>query len=178
MFDALHLARVRGLAPRESLGDVDALVDAGLLTLTNSGGILTPAGLARHDELLAQWRETIDLEGLAAAYERFLTVNQPVKDACSRWQGQEDDPEALFLVADELSGLLERVQPALRRAGEAAARFATYPPRLQAALDAAGGGDARFITDPRVDSVHTIWFECHEDFLTTLGRDREEEGSY
>ena len=39
-------------------------------------------------------------------------------------------------------------------------------------------GDGRFITDPEVDSIHSIWFECHEDYLTTLGRDRESEGSY
>jgi hypothetical protein len=57
-------------------------------------------------------------------------------------------------------------------------RFATYTPRLEAALDAAGSGDSRFITDPRVDSMHSVWFECHEDFLVTLGREREDEGSF
>ena len=50
--------------------------------------------------------------------------------------------------------------------------------RIDAALGAAREGDSRFITDPRVDSVHNIWFECHEDYLLTLGRDREEEGSF
>jgi hypothetical protein len=26
---------------------------------------------------------------------------------------------------------------------------------------------------PGVDSIHTIWFECHEDILTLLGRPRD-----
>jgi hypothetical protein len=82
------------------------------------------------------------------------------------------------MTVDSLSGILERVKPALHRAGQAVPRFSTYVPRLEAALEAAASGDGRFITDPRVDSVHNIWFECHEDFLTVLGRDREEEGSY
>ncbi len=45
-------------------------------------------------------------------------------------------------------------------------------------LVAASPRQATVITDPRVDSVHNIWFECHEDFLNVLERDCEEEGSY
>jgi len=26
--------------------------------------------------------------------------------------------------------------------------------------------------------VHTVWMEIHEDYLQTLGRSREDEGSY
>jgi hypothetical protein len=176
--ETLHLARIRGLVPAELLGDVDELVEQGLLVATPRGAMLTAAGLDRHDELLSAWRSSVDLDPLASAYERFLAVNQPMKDACSAWQTQGSGPDALFLAVDALSGIVDRVAPVLRRAGQTVPRFAGYSTRLQGAVQAAQGGDGRFLTDPRVDSVHSVWFECHEDFLTTLGRSREEEGSF
>lgn len=178
MLEALHRARIRGLVPLEAMGNVDELVQASLLLVTARGVMLTSEGLARHEELLVAWRATIDPDALAAAYERFLAVNQPVKDLCAGWQRGAGDAEALYLTVDALTGMLDRARPALRRAGQVVPRFATYAPRLQAAVAAAAAGDSRFINDPRQDSVHTIWFECHEDFLTTLGRSREEEGSF
>ena len=30
----------------------------------------------------------------------------------------------------------------------------------------------RFVASPRVDSLHQVWFELHEDLLVTLGRER------
>jgi len=178
MLEALHRARIRGLVPVDAMGDIGALVEAALLLVTARGVMLTPEGLARHEELLVTWRATVDLGDLAIAYERFLLVNQPVKDICAGWQRGAGDAEALFMTVDALTGLLERARPALRRAGQIVPRFASYGPRLQRAIETAGAGDSRFINDPRQDSVHTIWFECHEDFLTTLGRSREEEGSF
>jgi hypothetical protein len=177
-FETLHRLRIRSLAPVEALGDVQGLVEASLMLVTPRGCMLTPAGLVRHDELLVQWRGTIDLDPIAKSYDRFLAVNQPVKDLCSRWQVEDQDAEALFMAIEELSEIVDRVGSALRRAGQVVPRFGTYVPRIDAALGAARGGDARFITDPRVDSVHSIWFECHEDYLLILGRDREQEGSF
>jgi hypothetical protein len=177
-FEALHRARIRGLTRMEAMGDVEELVAASLLIVTDRGCMLSPAGLARHEEALAEWRQTVDLEVIAGSYERFLVVNQRVKEICSGWLSADKDAEALFMAVDSLTGIFQRVKPALRRAAQAVPRFGTYTPRLEAALEAAAAGDGRLITDPRVDSVHNIWFECHEDFLVTLGRDREQEGSY
>jgi hypothetical protein len=177
-FETLHLARIRSLVPAEALGDISDLLENGLLTVTPRGCMLTPAGFERHEELLARWRNMIDGARLATTYERFLAVNQPVKDLCSRWQVEGKDDEALFMTVEDLSEILDRAGSALRRAAGVVPRFGTYPPRLQAALDAAREGDGRFITDPRVDSIHNVWFECHEDYLLSLGRSREEEGSF
>lgn len=177
-FEALHLARTRGLVPADALGDVDQLVADSLMLVSEHGCMLSPQGLERHEQLLNEWRESVDLEPLAKAYERFLAVNVPIKEACSAWQTTDGDAEALFLAVDSLAELLDRAKPALRRAAEAVPRFGGYGPRLEAAIAAAGEGDGRFLTDPTVDSFHGVWFECHEDFLTTLGRSREEEGSY
>jgi hypothetical protein len=177
-FEALHRARIRGLVPLDVMGDVDELVQAALLQVTKRGVMLTPEGLVRHEELLGAWRATLDIDALANAYEGFLRVNQRVKDLCADWQRSPRGVDELIRVVDRLSGVVDQVLPCLRRAGQTASRFASYGPRLQAALDAAADGDGRFINDPRLDSLHTIWFECHEDFLVSLGRSREEEGSF
>lgn len=177
-FDTLHVLRIRGLAPAAGLSELGPLVADELITVTDRGCVLTADGLARHAELLEQWRSGADIELLAKSYDRFMAVNKAVKELCARWQTQAGDAEARFMTAEELAEIIDRVRPALRRAGRVAPRFEGYIPRLDAAIDATRSGDDRFVTDPRVDSVHNIWFECHEDYLTSLGRDREEEGSY
>ncbi len=55
---------------------------------------------------------------------------------------------------------------------ETAPRLAPYPRRIAAAAAAIATGDARFVASPRVDSLHQVWFELHEDVLVTLGRSR------
>jgi hypothetical protein len=52
------------------------------------------------------------------------------------------------------------------------ARLRPYAVRLASALEALDGGDTRFVASPRVDSLHQVWFELHEDLLATLGRVR------
>ena len=51
-------------------------------------------------------------------------------------------------------------------------RFAPYPLRIADAAAAIATGDVRFVASPRVDSLHQVWFELHEDLLVTLGRTR------
>ncbi len=177
-FESLHQLRIRGLVPVEQVPDAAALQQQSLLLIAEHGCMLTSEGLQRHEELLAQSRQQLDLDALARAYDRFLAVNQSVKEICAGWQAQRDEPEALFMVVEDLAEPIDRALPSLRRAGTVVPRFGRYEGRLQSALDEARAGDERFITDPRVDSIHSIWFECHEDYLTTLGRDRETEGSY
>ncbi|MGH2725823.1 MAG: transcriptional regulator, partial [Actinomycetota bacterium] len=57
-------------------------------------------------------------------------------------------------------------------------RFESYRARLTAALSRLREGDERFFTGVTVDSFHTVWFECHEDLIQTLGRERIAEGSF
>jgi hypothetical protein len=177
----LHAARIKGvispdgedaMAPEDT---ITGLVDAGLLKIGGRGVALTSAGLKRHAELLTVFRQETDVATVAATYERFLALNAPVKASCARWQQSDRDAESLFQVADELGGFLERLRPALVRASEAAPWFEQYGVRLTNAWQRASNGDERFVTDPHFDSFHTIWFECHEDYLVTLGRSREEE---
>jgi hypothetical protein len=172
---ALHAVALKGNAPAIP-GDAAPLEDAGLVVSTAAGFMLTGDGHRVHDELLARERETIDLERLVAVYERFLAANGPLKALSARWQTADEDTR--LALTGELADIVDRVGPALGRTAEVVPRFGDYVPRLQEALSKLDGGDPEYAVSPRVDSVHTVWMEIHEDYLQTLGRSREEEGSY
>jgi hypothetical protein len=174
-FPVLHAIALKGCATTVS-GDVVALEDAGLVTTTPAGLMLTEDGHRAHDQLLAAERASTDLQRLGAAYERFLAVNAPMKALSARGLSAGEDEQ--FELIGQAAELIERVEPALRRTVEVLPRFGDYVPRLQQAVRLAEDGDWSYLTSPRVDSVHTVWMECHEDYLQTLGRSREEEGSY
>jgi hypothetical protein len=175
----LHTIALRGSAAESSLdADVGALQDAGLLVSTPAGVMLTAEGHRVHETLLAQERGGVDLERLGAAYERFLAVNGPMKALCARAGAAADDPDERFALVGQAAELLERIEPALRRTQDLLPRFSGYARRLQAALRRTEEGEESYLISPRVDSVHTVWMECHEDYLQTLGRSREAEGSY
>jgi hypothetical protein len=176
-FDALHALALRGLLA-ELPGDAVALEAAGLVVSTPSGFMLSEAGQAAHDRLLERERAELDSERVSAVYERFLAANGPMKAACARWQTTADGDDSRFEIIGELASCVERAVPPLRRTGEQLPRFAGYAARLQEALAKAEEGEHDYAVSPKVDSVHTVWMEIHEDYLQTLGRSREAEGSY
>lgn len=172
---ALHAVALRGSLTEIPGGNADSLLDADLITHTQAGYLLTEAGHRRHDELLTQERDGLDTERLGQFYERFLAANGPMKAASAR---PAQDEDARFALLEELEELVERITPALRRSTELLPRFGNYQPRLREALRRAEDDDWTYLTSPKVDSVHTVWMECHEDYLQTLARSREAEGSY
>jgi hypothetical protein len=65
-------------------------------------------------------------------------------------------------------------QDLLTELGAALDRFVIYQSKLSTALDHAMSGSHSFVADS-LDSYHAIWFQLHEDLLTTLGISRDEE---
>ena len=45
---------------------------------------------------------------------------------------------------------------------------------LLVALERAEDGAVEWVSDAKIASYHTVWFELHEDLLRMLGREREE----
>lgn len=174
-FGVLHRLKLRGLLPAHD--DHAALEEAGLVVRSAAGTMLTEDGHRVHEALLAVEREQADLERLARIYERFLPINGEFKAACTRWLDTDGDGERSALL-DELGGLLDRVEPALRRSAEIVERFGGYAPRLRTAHAAALDGAHEQVNDPRSDSLHTVWMELHEDYIQVLSIDREAEGSH
>jgi hypothetical protein len=178
----LHLLRIKGAVDASTLerlgadSAADRLARHGLLRVTQRGSALTRAGFDRHAEMIAEERSAIDQEVMAGAYERFLAVNAPVKAACSAWQFSSGGPEDLFHVAEALDRNLSRIKIGLTRAAQIAPRFQGYLDGLVNAAGRVAEGDGRYVNEPELPSFHTLWFECHEDFLVTLGREREPEG--
>jgi pyruvate,orthophosphate dikinase len=176
------LTDLHRLALRGSLTELDPGIDGGLLekvglaVSTPAGWMLTEAGTARHGALLARERAGLDLAALTPIYERFLAANGPFKELNIAWPAADTDTR--WGLIGKLTDLVRRVEPALRRTSEILPRFGGYAPRLQAALDRVERGEFDWVAAPQVDSVHTVWMELHEDFLQTMGRSREEEGSY
>jgi hypothetical protein len=172
---ALHPLAIKGsqaAAPERA----DDLIDAGLITRSKAGYMLTEAGQRTHEQWLTDERASLDIERLGTLYDRFLSANGPMKAACAKsvsfqggdWHG----------VLEEVTAAVARVEPALRRTAEMLARFSAYQPRLAAGLERANAGEWEFLTSTQVDSLHTVWMEIHEDYLQTLGRSREAEGSF
>jgi hypothetical protein len=174
VFPALHAIALRGSRPE--LPDAKTLIDAELVTQTPNGYLLTAAGVARHDQLLAAERDGLDLGALSPIYERFLALNGPMKALSAKAAAVGADDR--FALLGEFAELVDRTAAVLRRTAAALPRFDQYSERLADAVARAETGEIEYLVSPRVESVHTVWMEIHEDYLQSLGRDREGEGSY
>lgn len=134
----------------------------GSFALTDAGRIALVGGLAS---------EPIDRSALATIYDRFLVADRALKAAITAWQlapdaGKPAARDAVLTVTATAGGVAADV-------ARVAPRFAPYPRRIAEAAAAIATGDARYVASPRVDSLHQVWFELHEDLLVTLDRRRE-----
>ena len=118
----------------------------------------------------------VDRDALRPIYDGFLAANQPFKAACFEWQ--DLDEVGRWDKAAELTGLVDTVEPSLRRTAELLPHFSGYLERLMAARAKVEAGQHDYAVGVRVDSLHMVWMEIHQDYLSTLGISREAEGSY
>lgn len=191
MDDVLHALRVKGIASPEAIGHaVGTEGDAVLARLREletegvaferpsrkrPGWVLSEEGRDRHAQELGAAHDEATRAALAERYEAFLALNDEVKGMAARWQHAGSDDQRFELLG-RLEDVHEQAERALAGAAEVVPRFGAYARRLGAALEQVED-DPRYFVSPLVDSYHTVWFECHEDFLLTLGRTRAEEGS-
>ena len=151
-----------------------------------SGWSLTADGRARHAELC---REELDESGQRDAvdrcYRRFLDVNADMLAVCTAWQlrdpqtiNDHTDADYDAGVVQQLLGIHDRVRPVTADLRDALDRFARYGERLRSALEKVVAGQPEWFTKPVIDSYHTVWFELHEDLLSTLGIERASEGAH
>jgi len=75
-------------------------------------------------------------------------------------------------VLDELRHVVQAVRPLCLELGASLDRMSGYDARLDRALARVEQGERSYVDRPRADSVHTVWFELHEDLLATLGLSR------
>jgi hypothetical protein len=77
-------------------------------------------------------------------------------------------------IIDRLGELHERGERGLAQLTREVPRFAYYARNLLAALERAEAGEVEWVSDARLASYHTLWFELHEDLLRLVGRQRQE----
>ncbi|MFP4406785.1 hypothetical protein, partial [Rhodosalinus sp.] len=70
--------------------------------------------------------------------------------------------------------LHEKAEPVLDRLIAHVPRLKVYKDMLLQALERAEDGAVEWVSDARIMSYHTVWFELHEDLLRILGRERVE----
>ena len=73
-----------------------------------------------------------------------------------------------------LGDLHERFEPILNKLCAGEPRLKAYSDKLGVALEKAEHGELAWVSDAKLDSYHTVWFELHEDLLRILGHVREE----
>jgi hypothetical protein len=119
-----------------------------------------------------------------AAYEAFERINLQLKSLITDWQTVEvggqrvanDHRDKAYdaRVIDRLGELHERAAVVLARLAQGLPRLAHYDRQLLAALERAEDGALEWISDAKLESYHTLWFELHEDLLRIVGRTRTE----
>jgi hypothetical protein len=197
----LHGLRLKGLAAAPAIAEPAGLpitdVEACLEGLAAEGLVdqrgrpvsrwsLTAAGRAEHSRLVGREVDTAGVRpAIEGAYDRFRALNTGVLDACSRWQVRDiagtavrndhRDPEYDARVVAGLAALHRRVEPLCDDLAGALDRYRPYRRQLTRAVEKVEAGERDWFTKPVLPSYHTVWFELHEDLLTTLGLDRTAE---
>lgn len=164
---------------------LEQAVAGGRATKAAQGYALTPAGRMILDAQYGRhYGELRADRGFVAAYERFERVNAELKQLVTDWQTRRiggervanDHADAAYdagIIA-RLGDLHERFEPVARILAAGLARLAHHFEALEQALERAERGEREWVSDARIASYHTVWFELHEDLLRILGRQRAE----
>lgn len=183
-----RVATAAGTGIGETLIRLRSLAVRGLVVLDPGpfgGWNLTESGRVADRELV---RNELDIVGardhVRSCYESFLGLNPGLLQMSGDWQMRKlgdahavNDHTDADYDAKVLSRLIRIDASAQRICSDLASRllrFGVYGDRLTTALERALGGDKASVADS-LDSYHTVWFQLHEDLLTTLGISREEE---
>ena len=203
-FLVLHALRLKGFAETDvvgrsaGLGDEEVasrckeLVADGLVQRRDgklAGWSLTPDGRSAHAEQVAAELDAAGARDVVdAAYRRFLAVNGEMLATCTAWQLRDEDGAQVIndhtdgawdaAVLGRLQDLDAAIQPVLEPLAGALERFSRYRERFASALTRVLDGEREWFTKPIIDSYHTVWFELHEDLLSTLGIARASEGQH
>lgn len=179
------IAGLIGLTPVDTERHIAAAVASGRAVAAGGKFMLTP--LARvalegdYSRHYAALRENADF---FAAYEAFERINVQLKALITDWQTMEvggqrvvnDHGNADYdsKVLDRLGDMHERADAILMRLANGLPRLDYYRKHLLSALEKAEDGATEWVSDAKVESYHTLWFELHEDLLRIVGRTRVE----
>lgn len=196
-YDVLNVVALKKMATAAAIAhtlDLDAAVaDEALQALADqelvvvAGGAALPtdaAGPALATAAADRYAALRDDPAVLGQVERFETVNAQFLTTISAWQqvdvggrkvaNDHADAEYDDKIIGRMDKLVTRLDPLIDALAAHDGRFAGYATRFAAAMREVDAGRHEYVSSPTLDSVHTVWFEFHEDLLRALGRDRAE----
>jgi hypothetical protein len=182
---ALDVASVVGVPADVASHYLQRQMDAGRVLRNAEKYSLAPTTrVALWGEYSRHYAAVREHEDFVAAYEAFEEINMRLKALITQWQVVEvrgaavpnDHSDAAYdeRVLGRLSTLHDGADRILARLARHLARFSIYREKLVAALERAEDGPIEWVSDVRIESYHTVWFELHEDLLCVMGRTRTE----
>lgn len=167
---------------RETLG---RLVETKRVVEAQGKYLLAPAARMALDSEYSRFYEDVRADpAFKSGYDDFERLNVALKQLVTEWQtvdvrgervpNDHGDKEYDENLINRLGGLHDRAEPALDRLASALPRFLIYRDKLRAALEKAEDGEIAWVSDARIESYHTLWFELHEDLLRLMRRERDE----
>jgi len=193
--DTETLAETVGLSQEDSLEMLNQFAEDGMASYREGrmvGWMITPEGRTFGEQLLANEVNNLGIRPeIETAYKEFSQLNDDFKELCTDWQlkpstdesggeqvlNDHSDPDYDKGVINRLVELDKQTQPMCASLAEQLERFASYGSRFTHALEMVLEGDTDWIAKPMMESYHTVWFELHENFFSTLGIDRASEST-
>lgn len=179
------IAGIVGLDTDDVRGVLAKLVEAKRCVEAQGKYLLTPpARMALDSDYSRLYGDLRGDAAFKAGYEGFERINNPLKQLITDWQtvpvGGERVPNDHSnedydgKIIDRLGELHERAEAVLNQLAAVLPRMSIYREKLLAALEKAEDGEIEWVSDAKIESYHTLWFELHEDLLRLMGREREE----
>lgn len=167
---------------RTVIGD---LLKSGRAVEARGAYMLTPAArVALASEYSRYYGPLRSDASFLALHEGFERVNTTLKTVITDWQtipvrgervpNHHQDADYDRKIIDRLGDVHEQADPILGSVAQRVTRMQTYRDKLLAALEKAEDGAIEWVSDARIESYHTVWFELHEDLLRVVGRTRVE----
>lgn len=195
---ALHGLTLKQLANAEQLADIldldvasiaaslGAAVDGGHAVAARGAYMITPAGRTHLDALypiaFADQRASDELVSTLADFEKG--INKQMLTLMTSWQtvtvdgtehpNDHSDTDHDAKVIDKLARLHERAETILAPFAGSDPLTKRFVSRLDSALQRVDHGDHDYVSNVRLDSYHTVWYQMHEHLLRMMGEERDE----
>jgi hypothetical protein len=179
------IAGILGLDVNEVKAAIARLVEAKRAIEVQGRYALTPpARMALESDYSRLYADLRANPQFKAGYDGFERINGALKQLISDWQSvtvggeripnDHGDKDYDRKIIDRLGDLHERAETVLDQLAGALPRMRIYQEKLLVALEKAEDGAIAWVSDAKIESYHTLWFELHEDLLRLMGREREE----
>ena len=179
------VAGVLGLEPETVRETLVKLVAAKRVVEAQGRYLLAPAARMLLDADYSRYYADVRANpAFQAGYAGFERLNAVLKQLITDWQtipvrgdrvpNDHSDKDYDAKIVDRLGDLHERAETVLDQLASALPRMRIYRDKLADALDKAEKGAIAWVSDARIESYHTVWFELHEDLLRLMQRERSE----